>query len=86
MEPATREEITRYGIISPHGDLWTDDTFRDPRHAWKHLREFWDQPGFEDMRDISRFQVVPVVLTIVETLADGKRVSIPNELAKQNGE
>jgi hypothetical protein len=61
---------TRFGIINPYGQFWTDDTFDSIESAERHVRAFWNGTD----TDITRFSYVPVDIVISVSEFGGKQV------------
>jgi hypothetical protein len=49
-----------WGIINPHGDIWTHDTFETAGEARAHVRRFWADTNV----DPDHFEIVRVKVTV----------------------
>jgi hypothetical protein len=57
----TPYEYEAFGILNPHGDIWTPEWFHTEREALAHVRRFFH--GFNG-KPWKKFKAVPVAITI----------------------
>jgi hypothetical protein len=55
-----------FGILNPYGNVWTFESFPTEAAAREYLEAFWRNPGFGP-QDTSKFQIVPVRVTVSAT-------------------
>lgn len=57
-KPKGYTDERRFGILNPHGDIWTSDTFTSEEAARRHIADFWR--NIRNAGDLTRFKVIPV--------------------------
>ena len=53
-----------FGILNPHGDVWTVNTFDTEAEAQSHLEHFWTSVMKVSDHDLSKYRIVPVRITV----------------------
>ena len=80
IEPRT--EHTLFGILNPYGQFWTHETFTTPEKARDYIETFWARNA--NKPDTSKFEVIPVILTISAVTPELRLVA--SHLSAEKGE